>query len=207
MNYYKRKLPHWQPEGAEYFITIRLKGSLPKAAVSRLKALRRQLVEIDEEEGERTSYIQRKIFEEYGHLLDAGDNGPMWLGRKSVAEVVEDSLHYRDSELFELYAYCIMPNHVHLVFKHLIQEEGKENPVTDIMRNFKRYTARKCNELLKRSGPFWQPESYDRVIRDKDELENTIRYTLNNPVKAGLIEYWQDWPYSYCKSEFRETFI
>lgn len=99
-----------------------------------------------------------------------------------------------------------MPNHVHLVFKHLIQEDGEEYPITDIMRNFKRYTARKCNELLQRSGPFWQPESYDRVIRDKTELENTIRYTLTNPVKAGLAEHWQDWSHSYCKPEFAETF-
>lgn len=101
-----------------------------------------------------------------------------------------------------LYAYCIMPNHLHLVFRHLIWDENKVHPITDIMRNFKRYTARECNRILNRRSPFWQPESYDRVIRDNNELENTIRYTLNNPVKAGLAKQWDEWPYSYCKPEY-----
>jgi hypothetical protein len=138
MSYYKRKLPHLQPEGAEYFITIRLKGSLPQAAIGRLKTLRRQYLESSDEGEEIASRIQRKIFNEYENLLDAGDNGPVWLGRKSVAQIIKDSIHHRDSELFELYAYSVMPNHVHLVFKHLIQEDGEEYPITDIMRNFKR---------------------------------------------------------------------
>ncbi len=206
MSYYKRKLPHLQPEGAEYFITLRLKGSLPQIAIERLKALQKRLSE-ESEKNEVATYIQRKIFKEYEDLLDSGDIGPTWLGKNEVARIVENSIHFRDSKLFEVYAYSVMPNHIHLVFKHLIQEGKKENPVTHIMRNFKRYTARKCNELLGRTGPFWQPESYDRVIRDQEELENMIRYTLNNPVKAELADHWQDWPHSYCKPEFEETFI
>ena len=78
-----------------------------------------------------------------------------------------------------------MPNHIHLIFRHLTQKVEIENPITDIMRNFKRYTSRKCNELLNRTGTFWQSERYDRIISDQEELENTIRYTLHNPVKAA----------------------
>ena len=104
-----------------------------------------------------------------------------------------------------------MPNHVHAVFKHMNTGDKKkssknEYPITVLLHSIKSYTALECNKILGRTGAFWQSESYDRVIRDQKELENKIRYTLNNPVKAGLIQKWQDWPYSYCRSEFVDTF-
>jgi REP element-mobilizing transposase RayT len=94
-----------------------------------------------------------------------------------------------------------MPNHVHLVFKQLKKNEDYENnlAVTGMLKNLKWFTALKSNQALKRSGTFWQEESFDRVIRDQKELEATIKYVLNNPVKAGLVDQWQDWPYSFCK--------
>lgn len=206
MGFYKRKLSHWQPEGGEYFITIRLKGSLPRSAINRLKNLRKQLGNGDTEisEGLEIS-MQRKIFKKYEEFLDEGLTGPTWLSRNEIANLVKGSIHFRDGKEYDLYAYCIMPNHVHLIFKHLINGSRKENPITDLMRNLKRYTARECNKLLHRSGAFWQSESYDRVIRDSAGLEKTIIYILNNPVKAGFVEYWKNWPYSYCKAEFLKS--
>ncbi|HEX6982988.1 MAG TPA: transposase [Balneolaceae bacterium] len=125
-----------------------------------------------------------------------------------VTQVVEEALHYRDSKKYDLYVYCLMPNHVHLVFQHLNNaSSSKSFPITEIMKGLKRYTALKCNKTLGRKGAFWQSESYDRVIRNQDELEKTIRYTLNNPIKAGLVNYWQEWPYNYCKPEFKESFM
>jgi len=211
MNYYKRKLPHWQPEGAEYFITMRLHGSLPQTAIGKLRTLRKQLnkkssVNVNANKTEKLErYIQRKIFKKYEDQLDNAAAGPTWLRKKEVANLIEESIHYRNGKFYDLYAYCIMPNHLHIAYKHLIQKEGKKNPVTDIMRNFKRYTARECNRLLNRTGSFWQAESYDRVIRDWEELEKTIIYILNNPVKTGLVKSWENWPYSYCKPEFLRT--
>ena len=67
------------------------------------------------------------------------------------------------------------------------------------MHSFKRFTARLANQLLVRSGSFWQHESYGHVIRDQAEYERIIRYVLLNPVKAGLVEHWRDWPYSWQK--------
>ena len=158
-----------------------------------MKDLRKQLNDSNSEPRvDLETYIQREIFKTYEELLDSAAKSPTWLSREKVAKLVQDSILYRDSKFFDLYAYCIMPNHLHLVFRHLIQDEKKEYPITDILRNFKRYTARKCNKVLNRSGAFWQAESYDRVIRDQKELENTIRYTLNNPVKAGLAQQWEE---------------
>ncbi|MCW9708460.1 transposase [Fodinibius salsisoli] len=212
MSFYKRKLPHWQPEGGEHFITIRLKGSLPGSAINRLKNLRRQLNNADDEINEGLEVlIQRKIFKKYEEFLDEGVTGPTWLRRKNIAAIVRDSLHFYDSQAYDLYAYCLMPNHVHVAFKHLdIQKEPDESrndyPITKIMQSIKSYSALKCNKILNRKGTFWQPESYDRVIRDYEELENTIRYILNNPVKAGLVQKWERWPHNYCKSEFIKMF-
>ncbi|MFH0990568.1 MAG: hypothetical protein V1799_11195 [bacterium] len=66
------------------------------------------------------------------------------------------------------------------------------------MRKLKWNTALKANKLLHRHGAFWQDESYDHVIRDSDELERTVWYVLNNPVKARLVESWDQWPWTYC---------
>ncbi len=154
--------------------------------------------------------IQRKIFAKYEKALHTGNEGPIWLKNPAVAEVVKDAIHYRDSKEYNLLAYCIMSNHIHLVFQHIDEMPQKGStvstrndfPITKIMQELKRYTAKKSNKILEREGAFWQPESYDRVIRDQNELGKTISYTLNNPVKAGLASHWQEWPYNYCKPEF-----
>jgi len=52
--------------------------------------------------------------------------------------------------------------------------------------------------VLNRSGTFWQHESYDHVVRGDKELIRIAEYVLNNPVKAGLCERWEDWKWNYC---------
>ncbi|MBU2583853.1 MAG: hypothetical protein KKH32_00820, partial [Bacteroidetes bacterium] len=82
-----------------------------------------------------------------------------------------------------------------------INVDLQEPIVTEILRKLKGSTANKCNKLLNRSGAFWQHESYDHVVRDIKELQRIVKYVLNNPVKAGLCEKWEDWKYSYCNFE------
>ena len=69
------------------------------------------------------------------------------------------------------------------------------------MTSIKGYTARQANLILERQGYFWQHESYDHIVRDPAELDRIRRYILNNPVKAGLVDEWRDWPWSYCRYE------
>ena len=68
-----------------------------------------------------------------------------------------------------------------------------------IMQSLKGRTARQVNLLLGRSGDFWQHENYDHVVRDEAERQRIVTYILNNPVKANLVEHWQDWPWTYSK--------
>ena len=211
MNFYKRNLPHWQPPEAEYFTTFRLDGSIPKKAVKRIKQLRKQLLKRGDENSDQldeiADKINRRIFQKYEDLLENNDYGPLWLEQPEVARMVCNAMEYRDDQQYDLYAYCVMPNHVHLIFKLLPMEEKLERPVTKILQSLKRYTAGEANKILDREGQFWQHESFDRVVRDNEELESTVKYVLNNPVKAGLIENWQDWPYSYYKTEFESSLV
>jgi len=71
--------------------------------------------------------------------------------------------------------------------------------VSKIMHSLKRYTGRQANLILGREGQFWQDESYDHVVRDEKEYERIVWYILNNPGKAGLVDSWEKWEWSYCK--------
>ena len=86
-----------------------------------------------------------------------------------------------------------MSNHVHLVIKNV------QRDLFRILQSIKRYSARKANIVLNRTGyNFWADESYDHLIRDANEMARIIDYTLNNPVKINLVKNWEDWPHSYC---------
>ena len=214
MEFYRRKLPHWQISGAEYFVTIRLAGTLPGQVIQELKELRKKVVKIDAEkipvsnQDKLKRNIESKFFKKYEELLDQATTGPTWLRENGVAEIVKEALHFRDNEVYELYAYCIMSNHVHIVFRHLDNESlsGKNNnhkellPVTQLLKNLKSFTGLEANRRLNRTGSFWQEESYDRLIRNEKELENVILYTINNPVKANLVSNWKEWPHTFCKT-------
>lgn len=211
MNFYKRNLPHWHPPGAEFFITFRLTNSLPRTAVEKLKSLQ----EILKNRNEKADKIQRAVFKQYEQLLDKPEFGPQWLSQNTVANIIADSIKYRDQKEYDLYCYCIMSNHVHLVIKMIEAAElrsraanslNQPTSLTKVLKELKRFTARESNIVLERSGQFWQHESYDRVIRNSKELERAIHYTLNNPVKAGLVMNWSEWPYSYCRADLINIF-
>jgi putative transposase len=83
-----------------------------------------------------------------------------------------------------------MANHVHVLMEPLI-------PPSELMRRIKGRTAREANLLLHRTGePFWQAESYDRWMRNTEEIKRVIRYIENNPVAAGLVASPEDYRWS-----------
>jgi len=63
--------------------------------------------------------------------------------------------------------------------------------------NGKKFSSLQCNRLLCRKGHFWEEESYDHWLRE-GEFDRIVAYTLNNPVKAGIVSRWQDYPWTYC---------
>jgi len=205
--FYSRHLPHFQPPGATLFLTTRLAGSLPKEAVVRLldeaeqnDVLLAQIAD-PQERAERAYREQRRRFGEWDAELHVTKQGPFWLSDPRVAELVAESLHHRDGRIYRLAAFCVMPNHLHLVITPSPKEDGVLHSLPAIMHSLKRYTARQANLLLGREGAFWQQESYDYVIRDEAEARRIIEYVLNNPVKAGLVQRREDWPWSYVAQD------
>ena len=203
--FYKRSLPHQQPAGTALFVTSRLAGSLPAQVLSRLRIEARRMelaldgVDVGEER-ENTAYsYQRQLFGKWDTALDTCATGPRWLSDAAVAALVADSIRYRDGSVYDLLAFCIMPNHMHLVFTPLSDEDGHPYALSKIMQSLKGYTARACNRILGRQGGFWQHESYDHWVRDEAEYQRIVRYVTANPVRAGLADHWEDWPWTYVR--------
>lgn len=202
---YRRHLPHIQPPGVTLFVTFRLAGSIPRQVQRELMAeaerVEARLARItDPQQQAEQAYLEyRRLFGRWDEALDTSRDGPDWLGRPEVAALVAENLHSRDGQVYDLDTFCIMPNHVHVVFTPLRREDGTYEALPAIMQGLKGPTAYQANLLLGRRGKFWQHESYDHGVRDEAEWRRIIAYVLNNPVKAGLVRHWRDWPWSYSK--------
>ena len=177
-------LPHWTQDSVTYAVTFRLADSLPQHVLAELAEDRRHLL-AKAERGQALTPTEladwKKLFrEKIEVLLDAG-HGACSLRDPKIAEMVESALKHFDGERYDLLAWCIMPNHVHAIFTPRDDED-----LSGILHSWKSFTANKANEVLERSGDFWQRESFDHIIRDAEEFHRQIRYVLANPAKAGL---------------------
>ena len=174
--FYRRHLPHWQRANSALFITWRLHGSLPR------RTLAASLKESNP--GKRFLLLDRE--------LARAVYGPTWLKDVRLAKVVGDALHHgaEHLQLYRLSAYVVMSNHVHILIwpKALLPE---------ITKAIKGFTAHEANRILDRTGKkFWQDESFDHAVRSEDEFYRIMRYIERNPVKAGLVESPEEWPWS-----------
>ena len=207
--YTRRDLPHIHPQGATLFVTFRLAGSIPQPVLRQWKARRLWLEEERirvsalrlkadspelEAQEKRLAEYSRAWFVRFEEILHREEESPVWLRDEQVARVVAEALHHRDERSYRLDAYCLMSNHVHVVFKPFF-------PLSSIMKTLKGYTAFQANRLLGRSGAFWERESFDHVVRNAEEFERIVRYVLNNPVKAGLVAEWQQWKWTYRRKD------
>jgi REP element-mobilizing transposase RayT len=181
-------LPHWTSEGATYSVTFRLADSLPAHAVERLRA---ELAVLESNTEVQPQGTHVKDHARIAHLRDESvegllneNHGECILRNEEAAEIVANALRHFDGNRYTLHAWCVMPNHVHVVFR---PHQGFN--LTGILHSWKSFTAHAINKLLGRSGGVWQQESYDHMIRDQTDLEHHINYVRNNPVKAGL----KDW--------------
>jgi len=210
--YYKRNLPHYQPLDAVYFATFRLANSLPKSVIEQLRIENlKQTNKIEslknKKERENKLYHQQKrYFGKFDSLLDNSTSGSVWLKDERVAKLVSDSIRFRDNKEYDLYAYCVMPNHVHMLFDVTRNAVSRHNVaetyiVTRILQSLKMFTARDANEILERKGQFWHRESYDHIVRNQEEFINVVDYIIQNPVKAGLVKNWRDWKWTYVRDD------
>jgi len=188
------------------FVTYRLAGSLPVGVFRELEeASRREAaalvgVPTPPEDSRHESLVEQGAFTRWDAELDRGQ-GTVWLAHPEVASLVAQAMHHFENLRYELHAYCIMPNHVHMVLTPLPMADESYYTLASIMHSLKSYTANRANQVLGRSGTFWQDESYDHFVRDARDFERIIRYVIGNPAKAGLVEDWLAWPWTYCRDE------
>jgi len=170
-------LPHLYRDGASYFVTFCLADVADgkKAARSR----------------RYSSDGPDEIAESFEPALSTGE---CLLGDSALAGVVETALLHFQRERYGVSAWCVMPNHVHVVVTPFVHFTlGK------ILHSWKSFTAHMINKKLGRQGPVWQEESFDHVIRNVDEFRKFVTYTEMNPVVAGLADRPEQWSLSSAR--------
>jgi REP element-mobilizing transposase RayT len=128
--------------------------------------------------------------------LDQGA-GSCALRNPVVAEEVANAVRYFDHKRYSLFAWCVMPNHVHIVSRIFPGQS-----LASVVHSWKSYRAKVANRILGSRGEFWQREYYDHLLRSEEEFERAIRYIGGNPEKAGL----RDWRWLWvCGRDARTT--
>jgi REP element-mobilizing transposase RayT len=185
------RLPHWEKEEGLYFLTFHLADSLPQSVLAKI-AERHHILESAKEINANLLPEQKALLADYSHTrieeyFDRGA-GSCPLQDMRVAGSMAAALRFREGKHYRLLAWCIMPNHVHVVVRLF---PGRE--LAKVVKAWKNFSAKAANQALGRKGRFWQPEYYDRLIRDGDELNRAIRYVVENPAKAGLKNWTWVW--------------
>jgi len=187
------RLPHWEKDSGLYFITFRLADSLPRPVLKKL-AERKRILHAAKASGARLLPEQKTELAEYSprRMEERCDQGlgSCALADPRVAGAMAAALRFRNGKHYRLIAWCVMPNHVHVVARLM---PGAN--LATVLKAWKHFSARAANQALGRRGAFWQREYYDRLIRDEQELHRAIRYVVENPVKAGL----KDWPWVWSQ--------
>jgi putative transposase len=126
-----------------------------------------------------TAHEKQRIFEQPG-----------------AAQIVLDTLFWLEREkIIDLEAAVVMPDHVHCIARL------RTGTLSGLMHSLKSFTSNKIRLLLKFQGKVWQSQYHDHGIRKDEVLEEVVLYCLNNPVRAGLVEDFHEYPYWYCRYE------
>jgi putative transposase len=180
--YSRGYLPHWDLPHSLQAITFRLADSVPAALIEQWK---RELASVSDVQA-RQQQLHRLIskYEDSGY-------GSAILVQKECACIIQEELKRFHDKHYKLLEWCIMPNHVHVM---IALKDDQSLP--QIVKQWKGSTAHEINRFMNTSGILWHPDYYDRFVRDMDHYYNCRIYIRNNPVKAGLCERPEQWPYS-----------
>lgn len=180
--YSRGYLTHWDLPHSLQAITFRLADSVPAALIEQLK---RELASVSDVQA-RQQQLHRLIskYEDSGY-------GSAILGQKECAFIIQEELKIFHDKHYKLLEWCIMPNHVHVM---IALKDDQSLP--QIVKQWKGSTAHEINRFMNTIGILWHPDYYDRFVRDMDHYYNCRIYIRNNPVKAGLCERPEQWPYS-----------
>lgn len=200
LRFTRGNLPHWLVADHAYFVTLRLACTIPKAVVAELESERAALAKANADE-ETLTDLARRQFLHVERCLHAVDNQRDWLTRPGVPEIVLANLDWLEKPRgWQVYAVTVLSNHMHLLMR---SGEGRSGELLADLGQYKSYVARQANEMLGRTGSFWAREGFDHWCRDEAKVIGVARYICENPVKAGLVKGWADWPWTRCAEWLR----
>ncbi|MEP4077427.1 DUF3656 domain-containing U32 family peptidase [Haloferula sp.] len=180
-------LPHWSKDGATYAVTFRLHDSLPQTALKDYLGAKADAISVLKQAQLKDDHslirdAEKRLHEAFSNHLEKAleqGHGSCLLRDSKSSEIVENALKHFDGERYELYAWAVMPNHVHVIVKPL-----GENKLSEVLHSWKSFTAHTINKQLKREGDLWQDESYDHLIRNQKDHANQIAYILKHPTSV-----------------------
>lgn len=184
--YFGGNLPHMHQDGTTQYVTFRLADSLPEIKIQELNNLIAQFKEANPEPWNHETQIDywKMIGPKSERLLHNG-HGNCLLRFPEVRKILIDSIAYYDFIRYEVDAYVIMPNHVHMLIRPL----GKYK-IRNILHGIKGYSGYAINKLTCSHGEFWMRESFDRLVRNKAAYEHYLRYIISNPRKLKEGDYY-----------------
>lgn len=190
------KLPHWEIAGGAYFVTFRLADSLPQSVLESIEFERQDILKIARQQNREltsaeTKRLDRLFSERIDQYLDSGA-GACHLAKPAMADLLANALRHFDGKRYCLEAWCVMPNHVHVVFNAF-----PGYFLDKIVHSWKSFTANQANRILGLTGAFWQREYYDRLVRNAEERNRFVRYVADNPARANL----RNWTWVWVRSE------
>ena len=197
-------LPHCDFPGLVQFVTFRLADSMPASRRGEWEHLL-AIEDLREKRTKLEAYLDRGV-------------GECWLLQPRVAKLCEEALRFFHNERYEVLAWCVMPNHVH-VLVHVW-----ETPLSMMVRSWKQFIQTEARPLLAERRPparlddntptrragrpalqsFWQREYWDTFMRSEEQERTAIRYIESNPVKAKLCRAAEEWLFSCAR--FRDRY-
>lgn len=173
--YRTRLLPHWDFGDVVQTITYRLGDSIPPTVYQQFWDLTDLLPP------ESQNRQKRQLIENW---IDAHRFGCCALSNPIAAEIVIESWRFFDSKRYDLLHWAVMPNHVHLMIR-----QYKGFSLGDVVGGWKSYTSKEISKKLNVPNPLWHRGYWDRQIRDAEHYARSRDYILNNPAKAGLLNW------------------
>jgi putative transposase len=166
-------LPHFDADGVVQHVVLNTKAALPPKFLNSLSDL---------------DFLEK--FEKIEAALDCAASGNIFEDGECAAAVEREVIFF-DGDRYDLLAWCIMPNHLHVVLCCL-----GGAPLGQIVRSWKVHSTIAINRLLGTQGPIFAKDYFDRFMRDGSQTETAIAYAENNPVAAGLCRHPPEWRYS-----------
>jgi RecG-like helicase/REP element-mobilizing transposase RayT len=120
--------------------------------------------------------------------------------------IVLDSLRHFHDKRYELFAVCVMPDHVHLLMQPWPKENDDEGnvvfwPLSELLQSIKSFSAHEINKLEGKSGAVWEKERFDRYVRSDRDLEEKFQYIVRNPWDSDVVGQNEDYPWIWTQED------